>query len=159
MVQNSIIKDIQDKTIGTLIEKTNNGVDINYLGYSAVNRNSIVKSGTDAHINRVLFWLSSKRDDYVRESFKGGILYDLLNIRCNDEELSSWEQTIKSKFNEEFSGELELVYLKLSSNPKQRKIIINRKGRSGIHFFLLKRINSIIKTEKVDNPKRDDKSI
>ena len=28
MVQNSIIKDIQDKTIGTLIEKTNNGVDI-----------------------------------------------------------------------------------------------------------------------------------
>ena len=125
MVQNSIIKDIQDKTIGTLIEKTNNGVDINYLGYSAVNRNSIVKSGTDAHINRVLFWLSSKRDDYVRESFKGGILYDLLNIRCNDEELSSWEQTIKSKFNEEFSGELELVYLKLSSNPKQRKIIIN----------------------------------
>lgn len=125
MVQNSIIKDTQDKTIGTLIEKTNNGVDINYLGYSAVNRNSIVKSGTDAHINRVLFWLSSKRDDYVRESFKGGILYDLLNIRCNDEELSSWEQTIKSKFNEEFSGELELVYLKLSSNPKQRKIIIN----------------------------------
>ena len=125
MVQNSIIKDIQDKTIGTLIEKTNNGVDISYLGYSAVNRNSIVKSGTKAHINRVLFWLSSKRDDYVRESFKGGILYDLLNIRCNDEELSSWEQTIKSKFNEEFSGELELVYLKLSSNPKQRKIIIN----------------------------------
>ena len=42
-----------------------------------------------------------------------------------DEELSSWDQTIKSKFNEEFSGELELVYLKLSSNPKQRKIIIN----------------------------------
>ena len=125
MVQNSIIKDIQDKTIGTLIEKTNNGVDINYLGYSSVYRNPIVKSGTNAHINRVLFWLSSKRDDYVRESFKGGILYDLLNIRCNDEELSSWEQTIKSKFNEEFSGELELVYLKLSSNPKQRKITIN----------------------------------
>lgn len=125
MVQNSIIKDIQDKTIGTLIEKTNNGVDISYLGYSAINRNPIVKSGTNAHINRVLFWLSSKKDDYVRESFKGGILYDLLNVRCNDEELSSWEQTIKSKFNEEFSGELELVYLKLSSNPKQRKITIN----------------------------------
>ena len=125
MTNNSIIKSTQDKTIGTLIDKVNNGVDINYLGYSSVYRNSIVKSGTDAHINRVLFWLSSKRDDYVRESFKGGILYDLLNVRCNDEELSSWEQTIKSKFNEEFSGELELVYLKLSSNPKQRKITIN----------------------------------
>lgn len=125
MVQNSIIKNIQDKTIGTLIEKTNNGADIHYLGYSTVSRNPIVKRGTDAHINRVLFWLSSKRDDYVRESFKGGILYDLLNIRCNEEELSYWEQTIKSKFNEEFSGELELVYLKLSSNPKQRKITIN----------------------------------
>ena len=83
------------------------------------------QQGTDAHVNRVLFWLSSKRDDYVRESFKGGILYDLLNIRCNDEELTSWEQTIKEKFNNEFSGELELVYLKLTSNPKQKKIIIN----------------------------------
>lgn len=125
MVNNSIIKNTQDKTIVSLIDKSNNGVDINYLGYSSVLRSPIVKSGTNAHINRVLFWLSSKRDDYVRESFKGGILYDLLNIRCTDEELTSWEQTIKSKFNEEFSGELELVYLKLSSNPKQRKITIN----------------------------------
>lgn len=125
MVNNSIIKNTQDKTIVSLIDKSNNGVDINYLGYSSVLRSPIVKSGTNAHINRVLFWLSSKRDDYVRESFKGGILYDLLNIRCNDEELTSWEQTIKSKFNEEFSGELELVYLKLNSNPKQRKITIN----------------------------------
>ena len=32
---------------------------------------------------------------------------------------------IKEKFNDEFSGELELVYLKLTSNPKQKKIIIN----------------------------------
>ena len=125
MVNNSIIKNTQDKTIVSLIDKSNNGVDINYLGYSSVLRSPIVKSGTNAHINRVLFWLSSKRDDYVRESFKGGILYDLLNIRCNDEELTSWEQTIKSKFNEEFSGELELIYLKLNSNPKQRKITIN----------------------------------
>lgn len=125
MVNNSIIKNTQDKTIVSLIDKSNNGVDINYLGYSSILRSPIIKSGTNAHINRVLFWLSSKRDDYVRESFKGGILYDLLNIRCTDEELTSWEQTIKSKFNEEFSGELELVYLKLSSNPKQRKIIIN----------------------------------
>ena len=125
MVNNSIIKNTQDKTIVSLIDKSNNGVDINYLGYSSILRSPIIKSGTNAHINRVLFWLSSKRDDYVRESFKGGILYDLLNIRCNDEELTSWEQTIKSKFNEEFSGELELVYLKLSSNPKQRKITIN----------------------------------
>lgn len=125
MVNNSIIKNTQDKTIVSLIDKSNNGVDINYLGYSSILRSPIIKSGTNAHINRVLFWLSSKRDDYVRESFKGGILYDLLNIRCTDEELTSWEQTIKSKFNEEFSGELELVYLKLSSNPKQRKITIN----------------------------------
>ena len=125
MVNNSIIKNTQDKTIVSLIDKSNNGVDINYLGYSSILRSPIIKSGTNAHINRVLFWLSSKRDDYVRESFKGGILYDLLNIRCNDEELTSWEQTIKSKFNEEFSGELELVYLKLNSNPKQRKITIN----------------------------------
>lgn len=125
MVNNSIIKNTQDKTIVSLIDKSNNGVDINYLGYSSILRNPIIKRGTNAHINRVLFWLSSKRDDYVRESFKGGILYDLLNIRCTDEELTSWEQTIKSKFNEEFSGELELVYLKLNSNPKQRKITIN----------------------------------
>lgn len=125
MVNNSIIKNTQDKTIVSLIDKSNNGVDINYLGYSSILRSPIIKSGTNAHINRVLFWLSSKRDDYVRESFKGGILYDLLNIRCTDEELTSWEQTIKSKFNEEFSGELELVYLKLNSNPKQRKITIN----------------------------------
>ena len=125
MVQNSIIKNVQEKTIKTLVDNINNGVDINYLGYSSIGNRPIVKQGTDAHVNRVLFWLSSKRDDYIRESFKGGILYDLLNIRCNDEELTSWEQTIKEKFNDEFSGELELVYLKLTSNPKQKKIIIN----------------------------------
>ena len=125
MTQNSIINMAQENLLKNLVDTSNNGVDVNYLGYSSLKNTSIVKKGTEAHVNRVLFWLSSKRDDYVRESFKGGILYDLINIRCTQEELNSWEQTIKSKFNEEFSGELELVYLKLSSNPKQRKIVIN----------------------------------
>ena len=125
MTQNSIINMAQENLLKNLVDTSNNGVDINYLGYSSLKNNSIVKKGTNAHVNRVLFWLSSKRDDYVRESFKGGILYDLINIRCTQEELNSWEQTIKTKFNEEFSGELELVYLKLTSNPKQKKITIN----------------------------------
>lgn len=125
MTQNSIINMAQENLLKNLVDTSNNGVDVNYLGYSSLKKNSIVKKGTEAHVNRVLFWLSSKRDDYVRESFKGGILYDLINIRCTQEELNSWEQTIKTKFNEEFSGELELVYLKLTSNPKQKKITIN----------------------------------
>lgn len=125
MTQTSIINTAQKNLLKNLIDTSNNGVDINYLGYSSLKNISIIKKGTEAHVNRVLFWLSSKRDDYVRESFKGGILYNLLNIRCTQDELSSWEQTIKTKFNEEFSGELELVYLKLTSNPKQKKIIIN----------------------------------
>ncbi len=122
----SLIDDFQSKTLEERIESAVNGIDINYLGYDRSDPKSVfIKTGTDANVNRVLFWLSSKRKDYIREEFKGGILYDLLGQLCSDTNLAEWETAIASKFNEEFSGDLNLVLLRLTTDKTYRRLIIN----------------------------------
>lgn len=118
----SIIGELQSQTLKQKIDTSLNGVDIDYKGRSRVSPDTLVKNGYSAHINRALFWLSSKRDDYIRESFKGGVLYDLLGVLGNDTNLKDWEEIIRNKFNEEFSNDLELMVINLSMN-KQRKML------------------------------------
>jgi len=125
-LNSSLINDYQSKTLAEKIESVTNGIDFNYLGYDkSKSEKSFVKYGNDANINRVLFWLSSKRKDYVREEFKGGILYDLLGQLCSTTNLTDWENTIRSKFNEEFSEDLNIVLLKLTTDKTYRKLVIN----------------------------------
>lgn len=121
----SIIGELQSLTLKDKIDKSLSGVDINYQGRNRLYSNNLVKKGYDAHINRALFWLSSKRDDYVRESFKGGVLYDLLGILDSNTNLSYWEDTIKRRFNDEFSNDLELVMLELIMDKTRRKLTLN----------------------------------
>lgn len=134
MVENkSIIKEVQDKVLKKKIDEYSSGVDINFRGYDRNTYNdSIIKKGTDAHINRVLFWLSSKRDDYVRDSFKGGILYDMLGEVTRESNLKEWEYTIKNRFNEEFSGDLDLMLVTVSLDNDNKKIIIDMVVRDTI---------------------------
>ena len=75
-------------------------------------------------MNRVLFWLTTKSNEYVRQPNKGGVLYSLLGTLSNDTNLSEWETEIKARFNTEFGSDLELVYLKLSTDKKNRKLNI-----------------------------------
>lgn len=122
----SLIDDVQSKTLEERIESAVNGIDIDYLGFDKSDpKSTFIKTGTDANVNRVLFWLSSKRKDYVREEFKGGILYDLLGQLCSDTNLAEWENAISAKFNEEFSGDLNLVLLRLTADKTYRRLIIN----------------------------------
>lgn len=122
----SLIDDVQSKTLEERIESAVNGIDIDYLGFDKLDpKSTFIKTGSDANVNRVLFWLSSKRKDYVREEFKGGILYDLLGQLCSDTNLAEWENAITAKFNEEFSGDLNLVLLRLTTDKTYRRLIIN----------------------------------
>lgn len=122
----SLIDDVQSKTLEERIESAVNGIDVDYLGFDKSDpKSTFIKTGTDANVNRVLFWLSSKRKDYVREEFKGGILYDLLGQLCSDTNLAEWENAISAKFNEEFSGDLNLVLLRLTADKTYRRLIIN----------------------------------
>lgn len=121
----SIIGELQSKTLKEKIDNSLSGVDLNYLGVSRSSYNSIVKKGYNAHINRALFWLSSKRDDYIREPLKGGVLYDLLGVISNDTNLKEWEEIISNRFNSEFSKDLELLNLSLSMDVSRKTLILN----------------------------------
>lgn len=124
----SIIGDYQTKTLEEKIKASTNGVDLNLYGYdhtSGKSPSDIVKSGAKAHVNRILFWLSSKPNDFIRESLKGGILYSLIGQLNKDTNLQSWENLIKSKFASEFSSDLDLLYLKLNTDVSYKKLIIN----------------------------------
>lgn len=121
----SIIGELQSQTLKENIEKSLNGVDISYLGKDRLSTRTLVKYGYDAHVNRALFWLSSKRDDYVREDLKGGVLYDLLGILDNSTDLKEWEDIIKNRFNDEFRNDLELIMLNLVMDKKRKTLILN----------------------------------
>lgn len=123
----SLMGDLQTINFPSQIKSIDNGIDFNFQGYDSRKGNSlesVVKMGLDAHINRVLFWFSTKRNDYVRSNLKGGILYDLIGKLSSDTNLSEWEQEIQLRFNEEFSNDLNIIFLNLSTDKKFRKLYI-----------------------------------
>ena len=125
VLNTSVINESQLKSIETRILSNSNGVDLNYLGFDHTDTDSkIIKTREEANINRVLFWLASKPDDYIREPLKGGILYSLMGTLCNATNLSEWEQKITSRFNSAFSDDMSLVYLKLYTDRSYKKIIV-----------------------------------
>lgn len=126
VLNNSVIKESQIKSLEERVYNATNGIDLSYTGYDSSDSNSkLVLERDKANVNRVLFWLASKRDDYVRESFKGGVLYDLLGVVCNTTNLKDWESIITERFNESFSNDMQLVLVKLSVDKNYKKIIVN----------------------------------
>lgn len=122
----SIVSSLQSKDIRDKVNSFNKGVDFDWKGFDSKNNyyNSFVKEGTDSNVNRVLFWLATKRDDYVRDSFKGGVLYELLGVIMNDDNLEYYTNYITQRFNEDFSNDLTLVRLSLIPHKLQRKLEI-----------------------------------
>ena len=130
MRQNPIItSDLQTRNISQNVNISLRRVDLNFMGNKTLSRYSKEKklelSGVQADVNRELFWLSSKRDDYVRSYLKGGVLYDLLGSLANEPNLEYWKEEITRRFNEEFSGEMTLFFIELTINKKTRTLIIN----------------------------------
>lgn len=124
----SLIGDLQTKTLQEKIISAITVVDLNWLGYdhlSGLSPSTIEKYNVQAHINRVMLWLSSKPNDYVRESLKGGILYTLLGESMSDENLASKEELLKVRFSDEFANDLDLIYLKLTRSTVGRGLIVN----------------------------------
>lgn len=124
-LNSSYISDIQTRDLKEKIQDGRNVVDLDYEGYNRLTDESFIKKGTNAHINRVLLWLASKPDDYVRETFKGGVLYSLLARNINDPNLREWESSIRERFNSEFYGELNLVYVKLNIDKIRKILYVN----------------------------------
>ena len=124
----SLISDLQTKTLQEKIDSAVTVVDLYWLGYdhtSELSPSILERYNVQAHINRVMLWLSSKPNDYVREALKGGILYSLLGEIMNEENLSSHEEIIKARFTAEFANDLDLLYLKLSKSKTGRGLSIN----------------------------------
>lgn len=122
----SLMSDLQTYDLDKRVEVSTNGIDFNFQGFNSNNDSSeLIKYGTDANINRVLFWFSTKRNDYTRSVFKGGILYDLLGELNSNTNLEEWERTIQNRFNDEFSNDLSLLMIKLIPDKMFRKLRIN----------------------------------
>ena len=119
-----LISDLQSTTFKEKINTSLNEVDLNWLGNNRYSDDSFEKYGTKANVNRVLLWLASKPDDYIRESLKGGILYSLLGQLTSDTNLREWESSIREKFNAEFSQDLEIFLLKLTADKTYKKLKI-----------------------------------
>ena len=121
----SLITDLQSSDIPRNINIDSRRIDINYRGYDSRKAlKNFVLSGVNADANRVLFWLSSKRDDYVRSYLKGGVLYELLGEIANSDNLDYWKGEISRRFNDEFSGEMNLLYIDLDIDKKRKTLRI-----------------------------------
>lgn len=131
-LNSSYISDLQTRDLDQKIQDSRNTVDLWYEGYDATYNKKFEQYGVYSHINRVLLWLSSKPYDYIRESFKGGVLYSLLGQITTDTNLSSWENEIRDRFNQEFANDLSLLYIKLTMDKTKRILYINMAVRDAI---------------------------
>lgn len=124
----ALVGDLQTTTLKEKIQNSIQGTDLWWLGYdhnSGTNpTTTIVSTNVRANVNRVLLWLASKENDYVREPLKGGVLYNLLGTLNNSTNLSQWEDLIKSRFNEEFANDLDLLMLTLTPDPTYKRLYV-----------------------------------
>lgn len=124
----SLIGELQTLSLEKKIQNALEGRDLNWTGYDHTSElnpsQAIVKSGAAASCNRVLLWLASKEHDFVRSPLKGGVLYSLLGELNSSTNLKFWEERIKTRFNEEFSGDLDLLLLKLTPDSTYRHLNI-----------------------------------
>ena len=131
-LNSSYISDAQTRSLDEKVQDTRNTVDLYYQGFDRMTEESFEKYGMQSHVNRALLWLESKPNDYVRESFKGGVLYGLLAQNSNEPNLREWETLIRDRFNEEFMGDLSLVYVRLSMDKQRRILHINMMVKDNI---------------------------
>ena len=121
-----IVTEHQETTLADSSEALKRATDLNYLGYDRLNpQKDFVLSGFQANVNRVLLWLASKPNDYIRQSYKGGVLYALLAQKAADPDLRSWESEIKDRFNTDFSQDLSLVTLDLNIDKKTKTLSLH----------------------------------
>lgn len=131
------ISNLQTQTLQDKINSTYEGIDFNFQGFNHLTDkpSDFIKSGNDAHVNRCLLWLCSKVNDYCRESFKGGKLYNLLGLINNDENLEEWRQDLAKKFNNEFAGDLSIFDLNLKTNNRTVTVTMIVKDVLNNSFF------------------------
>ena len=101
------------------------GVDINFLG----NEGGFILEDTEALKNKILFWLTSARGDYVRQPSKGGPLYDVIGKAITPNNIANIQASLSSGFQDMFGKELRLISLDInmdkSSQPGKAGIIVN----------------------------------
>lgn len=132
-LNSSYISDLQSRDLETKIESSKNTVDLWYEGYDRNNPSrSFEQYGKYSHVNRALLWLASKPRDFVRSSWTGGVLYSLIGQLGSDTNLKEWEDEIMERFNEEFAGDLQLMYITLNIDKKRRVLSINMIVRDAI---------------------------
>ena len=101
------------------------GVDINFLG----NEGDFILEDTEALKNKILFWLTSARGDYVRQPNKGGPLYGVIGKAITPNNIANIQASLSSGFQDMFGKELRLISLDInmdkSSQPGKAGIIVN----------------------------------
>ena len=101
------------------------GVDINFLG----NEGDFILEDTEALKNKILFWLTSARGDYVRQPSKGGPLYSVIGKAITPNNIANIQAALSSGFQDMFGKELRLISLDInmdkSSQPGKAGIIVN----------------------------------
>lgn len=119
----SLVGELQEAVFSDQIKEISSSLDLNYRGFNRENpKDSLIKYNNQATVNRVLFWLTSKPNDYIRQSYKGGLLYAMLGSKSADIDIQKWESEIRNKFNQDFASDLTLTLLKLDVD-KFRKIL------------------------------------
>lgn len=116
LMNSAFRSELQTKTLPEKIVPIIQSTDLSCFGIDndGHTKDDFVVSGKKSHINRALFWLSSKNYDFIREPNKGGYLYSLLGSSLAEGNLQVMEEQLKQAFNLEFANDLEVIYVKLS---------------------------------------------
>lgn len=114
------------------------GVDINFLG----NEGSFILEDSDALRNKILFWLTSARGDYVRQPSKGGPLYSIIGKTITANSLASIKASLSSGFQDMFGKELRLISLDVnldkSTQPGKAGVVINMTVKDLLSYNLFR---------------------
>ena len=98
------------------------GVDINFLG----NEGDFILEDTEALKNKILFWLTSARGDYVRQPSKGGPLYSVIGKAITPNNIANIQASLSSGFQDMFGKELRLISLDINMDKSAQS------GKAGI---------------------------
>lgn len=120
-----ILSELQNEEFAKKASLQVAGVDLYFQGNKTQDITiPFVQTGPDAMRNKVLLWLHSINGDYVRESTKGGVLYNLLGRSMNEDSAAKIKASIATFFSANFAEDLSLVDVAVTADKQNRRWIV-----------------------------------
>lgn len=86
---------------------------------------TIARNNNESNTDRLQLWIDSEVGDVVGDPLHGGVIKSLLGKILNADNLSYYESLVRDRLSADFSGEMEILSVRLVPNKVMKSLTVN----------------------------------